>query len=132
MDVILEKAMDSMDKAEKFGFVWSDHRALLAAVQSEFQEIEESITQKESPERLVEEIGDLLLGCMEICRYFSVSPTLALTQAESKFSKRFEKVVEITTREGKRDLTKESFEKKLAVWKEAKKEVYLGEAKVSH
>jgi tetrapyrrole methylase family protein/MazG family protein len=124
MDKAVKKTLEAFEKAEEFGFTWPDHKMLLSAVQSELAEIDEVVLKKEPSERLREEIGDLLLGCIEICRYFSVSPKEALTHAEEKFTKRLEKLMEIAKREGKTHLAGESLNKKLSLWKQAKREVY--------
>lgn len=126
MENVVKKMMDACQKAEDFGFTWPDHKALLLAVQSELAEIEEVVLKKEPPERLKEEIGDLLLGCIEICRYFSVSPLEALTQAEEKFTRRLDKTMEIAKRNGKADLTGFSCEDKLSLWQQAKRETGTG------
>jgi len=123
MDEVIKKTFGSLQNAEELGFVWPDYKALLLAVQSEISEIEEVIVKQETPDRLCEEIGDLLLGCIEICRFFSISPTQSLSMAEEKFTKRFNKLTENLRREGKINLTGESHQQRLSRWRDAKNEV---------
>jgi len=123
MDEILKRTLASLKNAEELGFVWPDYKALLSAVQSEVSEIEEVIVKQETSDRLCEEVGDLLLGCIEICRYFSISPTQSLSNAEEKFTKRFVKLKESLRREGKVNLIDESHQQRLSRWRDAKNEV---------
>jgi uncharacterized protein YabN with tetrapyrrole methylase and pyrophosphatase domain len=120
MDDLLKQVLSRLQVAEDWGFVWPDYKPLLQALISEVHEIEEVIQNQESQERLVEEIGDLLLGCLELCRYVSVSPEEALAYADRKFSQRFDKMKELLAQEGKQDLKGANLEKKLALWRQAK------------
>jgi uncharacterized protein YabN with tetrapyrrole methylase and pyrophosphatase domain len=120
MDDLLRQTLNRLQIAEDWGFVWSDYKPLLTALISEVHEIEEVIQNQESSERLIEEIGDLLLGCLELCRYVSVPPEQALAYADHKFAQRFDKMKELLAKEGKQDLHGERLEKKLALWKQAK------------
>ena len=124
MDAIVKKTLQSLQEAEDLGFVWPELKTLLLAVQSEISEIEDALTNQEGPARLEEEVGDLLLGCLEICRYFSISPIQSLYVAEEKFSKRLRKVKENLRRDGKVDLTSDAFEQRLIRWREAKRDVF--------
>ena len=120
MNDLLKQTLTRLQTAEDWGFVWPDYKPLLAALISEIHEIEEVIQNQEPSERLIEEIGDLLLGCLELCRYLSVSPEQALSCAENKFAQRFDKMKELLAKEGKQDLNGEKLEKKIALWKQAK------------
>jgi uncharacterized protein YabN with tetrapyrrole methylase and pyrophosphatase domain len=120
MDATVKKTLHSLQEAEDLGFVWPELKTLLLAVQSEISEIEDALTKQEGPARLEEEVGDLLLGCLEICRYLSISPAQSLDVAEKKFTQRLKKVKENLLRDGKTDLRSATFDQRLTRWKEAK------------
>ncbi len=123
MNEIIQRSHETLQSAADLGFDWPDYKTLLLALQSEFVEIEEVIENKESRERLVEEVGDLLFGCIELCRFLSIPPAESLTIAENKFTKRFGKLMEKLRSEGKEDMIGESFEQITSRWKQAKIEV---------
>ena len=123
MDKTLNRVLAQLERAHEWGFDWPDYKPLLSALISEVHEIQEVIEKGEPRERLLEEIGDLLLGCIELCRYMSVSPEEALFGAEKKFSQRFEKMKELLEKEGKKDLKGEDVEKKEELWQRAKLEL---------
>lgn len=123
MEGALEKTMDFLQKARDLGLNWPSFEPLLRAIKSEIDEIEETVKKKEPPARLEEEIGDLLIGSIELCRYFGVSPSKALSLAERKFSKRLKKMIEIFGREGTTNLSSLSFENRRLLWQEAKREI---------
>jgi len=76
-------------KAAKVGFDWPEVQGLLAKVREETAEVETEIAQGESPERIAEEIGDLLFTVANLARHLKVDPELTLRDANAKFRRRF-------------------------------------------
>lgn len=108
-------------EARQFGFDWPHQESILAQAISECTEIREAIQQKESPERIQEEIGDLLHTAISLCIFsgFDVHHTLEILI--EKFGNRMASLKEITHQRGLPNLKGQSTEFMLELWDEVKK-----------
>lgn len=86
----------------KVAFDWEDHLQVLYKVEEEWQEVKEelSVTGKFNPERVAEELGDLLFSVAQLARHLGVEPEAALRAANKKFLKRFHKVEDLARDRG--------------------------------
>ena len=80
------------ERAASVGFDWPDVEGPTAKVREETDEIEEELAGPRSPERLADEIGDLLFAAVNLARKAGVDPAAALDAANRKFRDRFESV----------------------------------------
>jgi len=81
-------------KAAKVGFDWRDVRGPIAKVREELAEIEAELgADRVDRERVHAEVGDLLFAVVNLARHLDVRPELALHDASSRFTRRFEAVV---------------------------------------
>ena len=84
----LSRALKLQERAGKVGFDWDDVRAVLAKLREETAEVESEIGGG-SPERLSDEVGDLIFAAVNLARHVGVDPEAALRAANAKFERRF-------------------------------------------
>jgi len=106
-------------KAAKRGFDWPDFEPLLDKLREETAELAEA-RESGDPDRIEDEVGDLLFMAVNIARHLRVDPELALRRANRKFRDRFGHV-ERRLREQDRPLEEASLDEMEALWQEAKK-----------
>jgi len=84
----LHRAQVVLRKAGRTGFEWPDLAGALAKVREELGEVE-AACQSGDPDQVAEELGDLLLAVVNVCRWQDVEAEDALQQAVRKFVGRF-------------------------------------------
>jgi uncharacterized protein YabN with tetrapyrrole methylase and pyrophosphatase domain len=72
-----------------------------------------------SPERIADEVGDILFAAANLARHLSVDPEAALRRANRKFVRRFGHIEAELQRRG-RPLAEASLDEMEALWVEAK------------
>lgn len=113
----LHRAFRLQDRAAGVGFDWPDTSGPIAKVEEELAEVRAEL---KDPDRLEEELGDLLFAVVNLCRKANVHPALALDRANIKFSKRFE-MVERLARERGLKVGEATLEQLDAIWDEVKR-----------
>jgi len=88
-------------RASHVGFDWENLAGILDKLEEERREIEGALTNGESPQKLEEEIGDLLFVCVNIARFLGIDPEIALKKANSKFKRRFQWMESVAARAGR-------------------------------
>ena len=105
------------ERAAGVGFDWDDAAGPLAKVREELAEVEAEMAaparphpepggyvghrpSPAPPERLVDEVGDLLFAVVNLARKLHVQPGLALDRANRKFRARFEAVERLAAERG--------------------------------
>ena len=76
-------------KAARVGFDWDKLEEVTSKVREEVTEFIQTVEGKESEERVIEELGDLLFSIVNVARFIGVNPEEALTRTNAKFIKRF-------------------------------------------
>ncbi|HEX6909006.1 MAG TPA: nucleoside triphosphate pyrophosphohydrolase [Longimicrobium sp.] len=76
------------DRVARVGFDWDDARGAWDKVREETEEIGRELDEAD-PDRLQDEIGDLLFAAVNLARLAHVHPSAALARANAKFSRRF-------------------------------------------
>lgn len=89
----LQRAQTALRKAGRQGFEWADMAAVLGKVREELDEVEEAIRQGQ-PEAVAEELGDLLLAVVNLCRWHHLEAEDVLQQGVRKFIRRFQALEE--------------------------------------
>ena len=114
----LMRALKLQEKASTVGFDWNDPRAVLAKLREELDEIEAEIGDS-TPERLEDEVGDLLFAAVNLARHLDVDSDQALRRANAKFARRFGAIEDGLAAEGRKpgEATLDEME---ALWKRAK------------
>lgn len=126
----LERAYKLQKKAAKVGFDWFYVKGIYDKLEEELNEsreaadtLAEQITEedkKNAQAHLEEELGDVLFVAANLCRFLKVDPSIALSRANSKFSRRF-KFIEQHIKERGREMSKENIELMEDLWREAKR-----------
>ncbi len=106
-------------KAARSGFDWKDIDGVLEKVSEELSEFSEAIRSKD-PERVQEELGDLLFTIVNAARFLEVSPEEALRKTIGKFISRFHHI-ERSLLETGAAISTTPMDKLEALWDEAKR-----------
>jgi MazG family protein len=114
----LTKAFRIQERVARVGFDWEDHRGALQKVDEELTEVRDALA-SENPERVDEEIGDLLFAVVNLARLAGTHPTNALARANGKFQERFMHV-ERLARERGIDMETAGLQALDALWSEIK------------
>ena len=95
-------------KAAAVGYEWPDTEMAFAKLPEELEEVREAIALGD-PDRMEDELGDLLFATVKLARFLNVDPEKALHRSCDKFIRRFDGVEQAALREGKRigDMTLE-------------------------
>jgi MazG family protein len=85
-------------RAAAAGFEYPDTAGALADLDDELRELRDDL---DSPERRAEELGDVLLACVNVARKLDVDPELELRRAARRFRDRVEAGERLAAAEGK-------------------------------
>ena len=96
---VLMQAVKLQSKAGKVGFDWNDPKAVIAKIREEIDEVEAEL-EDAAPERLHDEIGDLLFAVANLARHLKVDPDGALRSANETFRTRFSHIEQNIERTG--------------------------------
>ena len=114
------RAVRLQEKASTVGFDWNDPRAVLDKLAEEIGEIEAELTAPvREPERLEDEVGDLLFAVANLARHLKVDPDQALRRTNAKFMRRFASIETALAAEG-RGPAEASLDEMEALWQAAK------------
>ncbi|HEX2090614.1 MAG TPA: nucleoside triphosphate pyrophosphohydrolase [Actinomycetota bacterium] len=92
----LARAAKVQRRAAGFGFDWRSDTAAFNKVREELGELEEA-----APDRVEEELGDVLFAVAALARRLNVDPETALRKAIRRFGDRFERMRESARAEGR-------------------------------
>jgi ATP diphosphatase len=84
----LTRAMKLTNRAARVGFDWPDAGHVLAKLDEEIQELRVELPAAD-PDRLTDEVGDLLFVLANLARKLKLDPEVCLRHANDKFSRRF-------------------------------------------
>lgn len=112
------RAFKVQKKAAQVGFDWDHVEDAIAKIREELDEFLEALRDKNELE-IEAEMGDLLFAAINVCRFVSVNPELALTKTITKFISRFSFIEssEVSKKEGINNLSLEVMEE---LWNMAK------------
>lgn len=115
----LTRAAKLQRKAARVGFDWSELPPVLAKIEEEIGEIRAELADGAVPERVTDEIGDLLFACVNLARHTNVDPEAALRAANAKFERRFG-YIETALRAENRRPEQATLAEMDALWEQAK------------
>src|SRR6516225_2114224 len=114
------RAVRLQEKASTVGFDWNDPRAVLDKLAEEIGEIEAELTAPvREPERLEDEVGDLLFAVANLARHLKVDPDQALRRTNAKFIRRFTSIETALAAKG-RGPAEATLDEMEALWQAAK------------
>ncbi|MDC3180829.1 nucleotide pyrophosphohydrolase [Gammaproteobacteria bacterium] len=122
MSALLEMFKEG-EKAREFGFSYSDYRGFMRDVIDECKEVEEAIENKESIERIHEEVGDLLFAAVSLAECLGCDIESTIERSTNKFAKRMDHVIMLTQEQGLSDLKGQDVSFMMSLWRQAKKAV---------
>lgn len=114
------KADRIQEKAANVSFDWERPEQVWDKVREEMAEFEETVAEK-SPERMEEEMGDLLFSVINAARLYKINPENALEKTNKKFISRFN-YLEKRAHEMGRELRDMTLAEMDAIWEEAKRQ----------
>ncbi|MDR1933682.1 MAG: nucleoside triphosphate pyrophosphohydrolase [Spirochaetales bacterium] len=115
----LDRAYRIQKKAAKAGFDWKKTADVWAKVREETEEARAACAEAEAG-KIEEEIGDLFFSLVNLARFLKIDPSVALSRAVTKFSRRFREV-EKRMKEKGLAVSRENFAAMDELWNEVKK-----------
>jgi ATP diphosphatase len=88
----LMRAIKLQRRAARVGFDWPNAVDVFVKIDEELSEIKSEIDNAGPPERVQDEIGDLLFAVVNLARHLDVDPEASLRHANAKFERRFRQV----------------------------------------
>lgn len=119
----LARAQKIQKRAARVGFDWGDAVPALDKVDEEVRELRTELANRTAtgPERLEEEIGDLLFAVVNVARLTGTDAETALRRATLKFERRFRRVEALLAQRGKTP-DQATLDEMDALWDRAKAE----------
>jgi ATP diphosphatase len=118
----LTRAAKLTARAARVGFDWPDAGAVLDKLEEEASELRAELKnglQNTDPERLQDEVGDLLFVLANLARKLHLDPEACLRAANDKFTRRFQFIEQSSVFEGKL-LTDQTLDELESRWQAAK------------
>lgn len=115
------RARKLQNRAARVGFDWPDIEPVFAKLTEEINEVRTELANGGNPERLEDEVGDLLFVVVNLARHTQVDPEAALRRANAKFERRFRRIEALLAHRQRQpqDATLEEMD---ALWDQAKRE----------
>ncbi len=88
------------DKSAQVGFEWDKYQDVIDKIYEELEELKLGI-QKQDQNNIEEEIGDLLIGIVNLSRFLNVSAEVAMQKSNRKFYRRFTKMEKLIENDNK-------------------------------
>jgi len=115
----LVRAQKIGQRCGKVGFDWPGWEGSFAKVEEEVREVGDAVRAND-PKQIHDELGDLLLACVNLARKLGVDAEIALVDATERFERRFE-LVEDRLADGGKTPQQSNLEEMDALWNDAKK-----------
>lgn len=114
----LMRAQKVGKRAAKAGMDFADVKDALERLKSEIAELEAAIAEN-SPEKIADELGDVLFSCTNVARKTGVDSETVLNESTEKFIRRFAKTEEMVRLEEK-DMSSLGIDELDRYWEQAK------------
>jgi ATP diphosphatase len=115
----LTRAVKLQRRAARVGFDWPDLLPVLDKIEEEISELKAEIENLAPPERITDELGDLLFAVANLARHLETDPEAALRHANAKFMRRFQ-AIEARYDAAGRELTEAGLEELEDAWQAVK------------
>ncbi|TBR40177.1 MULTISPECIES: nucleoside triphosphate pyrophosphohydrolase [Dyella] len=115
-----KRALKLQQRAATVGFDWPDPHPVLDKLAEEVEEVRHEFANGASPERLQDEIGDVLFVVVNLARHAGVDFSRALRHANAKFERRFRLMEALADAQGQA-LAERDLDAQEALWQEAKR-----------
>ena len=114
-----QRAIKLQKRAATVGFDWPDVNPVFDKLHEEIEEVREEFAAGADPQRLTDEIGDVLFVCANLARHARVDVSAALRHANAKFERRFRRMEALAAEDGG-ELAAHSLAGQEALWERAK------------
>ncbi|POO57401.1 nucleoside triphosphate pyrophosphohydrolase [Agrobacterium rosae] len=114
----LTEALKLQEQAARVGFDWSAPEPILDKIEEEIRELREALKDGK-PEKVSDELGDLIFALVNIGRHVKVDPENALRGTNTKFRRRF-RHIETTLAENGETLEAATLDRMEQIWQAAK------------
>jgi len=114
----LTEALKLQEQAAKVGFDWSEPEPILDKIEEEIGELREAL-KAGRPDKIADELGDLIFALANIGRHVKADPEQALRGTNTKFRKRFGYIEKSLQANGE-TLQGATLERMEELWQEAK------------
>lgn len=121
----LTEALKLQERAAQVGFDWSEPAPILDKIEEEIGELREALAQ-ERPEKVKDELGDLIFALVNLGRHVKAEPEQAIRGTNTKFRRRFSYIEDNLKKSGE-TLEGASLERMEELWQAAKDKVPLQE-----
>jgi len=108
------------DKAASVGFEWENYQDVINKIYEELEELKLGIKDN-NQKNIEEELGDILIGVVNLSRFLNVSAEVAMQKANKKFYKRFTTMEKFITKD-KKEIDKLSLSELDTYWEKVKDE----------
>ncbi len=123
-----QRALKLQKRAASIGFDWTDPGPVLDKLREEIDEVRAELSTGADPDRVADEVGDVLFVAVNLARLAGVDYSSALRQANAKFERRFRRMEELAAAEGTR-LPGKTLAEQDAYWDRAKADDKAGRLK---
>ncbi len=114
----LTEALKLQERAAKIGFDWSEAAPILDKIEEEIDELREALAENR-PDKVKDELGDLIFALVNIGRHVGAEPEQALRGTNTKFRNRFN-YIETSLEASGETLEAASLERMEELWQAAK------------
>lgn len=97
----LSRAQKLQKRAARAGFDWPEASQVIAKIEEELGEVRAELADRR-PDRLEDEVGDLLFTVANLARFLGVDPEEALRRTNRKFERRFRAIEGALLSDGRR------------------------------
>ena len=116
----LIRAEKLQKRAARVRFDWPDPTRVFDKIDEELTEIKEEMANGAPPERIKDEVGDLLFTVVNLARHLGVDAEQALDGCNRKFERRF-RAIEKSFADGDKPMAEATLDEMEAAWQEAKR-----------
>lgn len=114
----LTEALKLQEQAARVGFDWSAPEPILDKIEEEVHELREALADGK-PEKVADELGDLIFALVNIGRHVKTDPENALRGTNTKFRRRFHHI-ETSLADNGETLEAATLDRMEALWQSAK------------
>ncbi|MBA3813660.1 MAG: nucleoside triphosphate hydrolase [Alphaproteobacteria bacterium] len=107
-------------QADEFGFMWHAPSQILDQIQSECEEIKQTLKQQGGRNHLQEEIGDLIHAAFSLCLFCEFDAEETMVKSIDKFEIRFNKLKRLVHESAQGSLKGQPVEVLMDFWNQAK------------